>query len=480
MVATCGRTGAGRREAQERETDAGMNVLIAGCGNVGYTLAETLNREGHNITVIESDPDKADMLKNRLDAAVVTGNCAAYSVLKEAGLDTCDVLIAATGKDEINMLCCLVARRTVKCRTIARVRNPDYTNEIDFFRDGLGLSMVINPEASAAETCYHLLQAPGAMDIDSFAQGRVQMATVQLPEGSPWAGQNLIAIQQTCQATFLVAVVERGREAFIPNGYSVLRPGDKLGIVMESRDIDLVFRAMGVRQKRIHSVMIAGCGKVGFYLADQLLKGRFRVKVIDPSRQRCEELAGLLPGAEVICGNYHNELLLQEEGIGQMDAVAALSGVDSDNIVLALYANKVTNAKLITRINKITFGGVLSEIPIGAVVSPKALTAERILRYARAIGGEEEDSRMEAMYLLADGRIEALSFVVLPDSQLIGRTLQELPLKKGVLLGTIIRNGEVIIPSGQDMLSGGDLVVVLTEHKGTRKLRDTLKAGAGR
>lgn len=452
-----------------------MNVLIVGCGNVGYTLAETLNSEGHNITVVENDEEKAYSLANRLDVAVVKGNGASYSVLKEAGIHQCDVLIATTGQDEVNMLCCLIARRTVKCRTIARVRNPDYYSEIDFIRDGLGLSLVINPESSAAEACYHLLRAPGVTDIDSFAHGRVQMVTVPLPPDSPWAEQNLITINQSCNVPFLIAVVVRGRQVFIPNGFSTLKAGDRISIVVDNQDMNLVLGTMGVTLQPVNDVMIAGCGNVGYYLAKRLLADHFKVKILDPNYDRCRLLSELLPGAEVIHGNFNNELVLQEEGITEMDAVAALSGNDSDNIVLALYANKVASrAKLITRINKITFDGVLSEIPIGAVVSPKALTAEHILRYARAISGDERDSRMESIYLLADGQVEALSFTVLEDSPVVRTKLKDLKVRKGVLLGAIIRDGAVIIPSGQDEILPGDLVVVLTEHKGTRKLRDTL------
>jgi trk system potassium uptake protein TrkA len=396
-------------------------------------------------------------------------------------VESCDVLIATTEQDEVNMLCCLIARKASKCRTIARVRNPDYFQEIDFIRDGLGLSMVINPESAAAEECYHILRAPGVSEIDSFAGGRVQMVTAQLPENSKWVGQKLLTINQGCDFPFLIAVVVRGRQVFIPRGNSVLEAGDMLSIVVDNQDMNQMLYRMGVEFRRVRNVMIAGCGNVGYYLATRLLKERFRIKIIEPSLQRCEELAALLPGAEIIHGNYHNEKVLDEEGVAQMDAVAALSANDSDNIVLALYVNKVSDAQVITRINKVTFGGVLSEIPLGVAISPKALTAEHILRYARAIGGTEVDSRMEAIYLLADGRVEALSFTVMADCPLIGVELQALHqhggprLRKGVLFGAIIRENQVIIPSGHDAIRKGDLVIVLTEHKGTRKLRDVLE-----
>ncbi|MCD8085512.1 MAG: Trk system potassium transporter TrkA [Clostridiales bacterium] len=451
-----------------------MKILVVGCGNVGYTIAETLNREKHSITVIDIDEEKASTLTNRLDVVSVAGNGAAYSVLREGGVEDCDVLIATTGQDEINMLCCLIAKRTRNCRTIARVRNPEYYSEIKSLQDILGIDLVINPESSAAESCYQLLWAPGASYVDSFAQGKVLVVTVRLPEKSPWVYKSLNEINRGCRAQFLIAVVECKGESFVPNGYSVIQEGDQLSLLVDKADLNLVLRNMGLAVKPIKSVLIGGCGTMGYYLAKRLLEERVSVKIVEPNLSRCNKLWDELPGAIVLNGSFNNELFLQEAGISDVDAVAALSGNDSDNIVLSLYANKVTNAKLITRVNKMTMGGVLSEIPIGAVVSPKALTAEYILRYARAISSDKSDSNMEAMHFLADGKIEALSFTVYRDSPLVGVQFKSLRLRKGVLFGAIIRGTSVIIPSGADAIRAGDLVVVLTEHKGMRKIRDVL------
>ncbi len=451
-----------------------MKVLVVGCGNVGYTIAETLNREGHNITVIDSDEEKVATLANRLDVVAIGGNGASYSVLQEGGIEDCDVLVAATGQDEINMLCCLIARRAGHCRTIARVRNPDYYSEIDSLQESLGLDLVINPESSAAESCYQLLWAPGASYVDSFAQGKVLVVTVRLPSNSSWARKSLDEINRSCRAQFLIAVVESKGEVCVPNGRNIVYGGDQLSILVDKANLNLVLRSMGLEFKPVKSVLIGGCGTMGYYLAKRLLKERFNVKIVEPDLNRCNDLSEKLPEATVVHGSFNNELILQEAGIADVDAVAALSGNDSDNIVLSLYANKVTHAKLITRINKMTMGGVLSEIPIGAIVSPKALTAEHILRYARAISSGNSDSRMEAMHFLADGKVEALLFTVFSDSTLVGVQFKSLRLPKGVMLGTLIRGKSVIIPSGADAIRAGDLVVVLTEHTGTRKIRDVL------
>ncbi|MCD8160054.1 MAG: Trk system potassium transporter TrkA [Clostridiales bacterium] len=451
-----------------------MKILVVGCGNVGYTIAETLNREKHSITIIDIDEEKASTMATRLDVVSVAGNGAAYSVLKEGGVKDCDVLIATTGQDEINMLCCLIAKNEGRCRTIARVRNPEYYNEIGSVQKFLGIDLVINPEFSAAESCYQLLWAPGASYVDSFAQGKVLVVTVRLPEKSPWVRKSLNEINRGCRAQFLIAVVERKGESFVPNGYSVIHEGDQLSLLVDKADLNLVLRNMGLVFKPIKSVLIGGCGTMGYYLTKRLLKERVNVKIVEPNLSRCNKLWDELPGATVLNGSFNNELFLQEAGISNVDAVVALSGNDSDNIVLSLYANKVTNAKLITRVNKMTMGGVLSEIPIGAIVSPKALTAEYILRYARASSSDESDSSMEAMHFLADGKIEALSFTVYRDSPLVGVQFKSLRLRKGVLFGAIIRGESVIIPSGADAIRPWDLVVVLTEHKGTRKIRDVL------
>ncbi len=451
-----------------------MNIIIVGCGKVGYSLAETLCSESHSVTVIDTREEKLSRLANFLDVSTVLGNGASYHVLQEAGIESCDLLIAATSQDEVNMLCCLIARKAAQCKTIARVRDPNYYSEIGFIQEELGLSLAINPELSAATACYHLVRTPFAMNLDSFAGGRVEMVTFVLPENSPWVGCPLMDIALREKLPYLVAVLDRNHQASIPNGNTVLQAGDRISVVLDIRYLKALFEDIGVRYKPIRDVMIAAGGNVGYYLAKRLCDAKIRVKIIEPSRTRCDELNDLLPKATIVYGDPCNEIVLQEEGIADTDAFCALLGSDAENITLALYASKYSRAKVITRVNKMDLGGIVAELPIGAIVSPKDLTAEHILRYARAMDAENRSSRMEAVYRFSNYQVEALAFLVTSQSDITDRTLMELKLRQGVLVCAIIRDGNVIIPSGRDMIRKGDLVVITTTLKGVKDLLDIL------
>lgn len=452
-----------------------MNILVVGCGKVGYTMADTLSAEGHSVTVIEQDEEKLARLSRTLDVASVRGNGASYTVLKAAGVESCDVLIAATSQDEVNILCCLIARKAGKCRTVARVRNPDYYSEIGFIQEELGLSMAINPELSAAMACYRLIKAPFAMEMDSFANGQVEMMTMVLPEHSRWCGRLLRDITRDSALPFLIAIVERDRTAIIPDGETELHGGDKLSIVLDTQLMPQLLEKIGIQYRPIKDVMLAAGGNVSYYLAEKLLDSGIDVKIIEHNRARCEKLTELLPRATIIHGEPCNETVLMEEGIAQADAFAALLDSDSANITLALYAGKVSKARLITRINKMTMGGVISDLPIGSTVSPKELTAEHLLCYARAMRDRSGSSSMNAVYRLCGNQVEAVSFTIHSGSRVVGVPLRDLRIRKDFLICGIIRNGRVIIPGGQDQIEVGDEVIVTTTHIGIVDVQDMLR-----
>ena len=301
-----------------------MNVIIVGCGKVGYTLAETLSNEGHDITVVDNNPQKLEGLANSIDVQCVQGNGASYRVLKEAGVGQCDLVIAATSEDEINMLCCLIARKAGHCRTIARVRGPDYYEDLNFIQDDLGLSMAINPEFSAATACYHLIRTPGAVDLDPFAKGRAQIITMDLPMDSCWAGKQLMEVAKTSPVPFLLSIIIRNKSVLIPNGSTVLNGGDRISLILDMNHMGTVMRRIGIQTKPIKSVMIIGGDTMGYYLARKLTEAHIKVKIIEQDRSRCIELSDLLPRATIINGIPTDERLLLEEGISSTDAVCAL------------------------------------------------------------------------------------------------------------------------------------------------------------
>ena len=441
-----------------------MNIIIVGCGKVGYTLAETLSAEKHDVSVVDTNPEALSRLSN-LDVSVIEGSGSSYRVLQEAGVKDCDFLVAVTSRDEVNLLCCLIAKKAGDCRTVARVRDPDYYQEIDFIKDELGLSLSINPELAAATYMYHLIRCPSAMELNTFAKGRVQMVSLVLPEHSPWNGKNLMEINAAIHYPMLIAMVETAHKVVIPNGSTVLHAGDRISIVVASDRLNATFRAAGIQPKTVKDVIIAGGSTTAYYLARRLIQAKIRVTIIDLSRQRCEELSDLLPKANIVCGNASNEQLLLEEGLETTDAFVSLTNFDEENIMLALYANRMSDAKLITKVNKTNFNCVVSEIPVGSVVSPKHLTAESILRYARALSNSS-DSDVEAVHMLADNQVEALAFCIKEPGPVTGCQLMDLRIRKGVLISAIIRGREIIVPSGQDCMLPGDLVVVVTTLKG--------------
>ena len=452
-----------------------MNVIIVGCGKVGYTLAETLSNEGHDITVVDNNPQKLEGLANSIDVQCVQGNGASYRVLKEAGVGQCDLVIAATSGDEINMLCCLIARKAGHCRTIARVRGPDYYEDLNFIQDDLGLSMAINPEFSAATACYHLIRTPGAVDLDPFAKGRAQIITMDLPMDSCWAGKQLMEVAKTSPVPFLLSIIIRNKSVLIPNGSTVLNGGDRISLILDMNHMGTVMRRIGIQTKPIKSVMIIGGDTMGYYLARKLTEAHIKVKIIEQDRSRCIELSDLLPRATIINGIPTDERLLLEEGISSTDAVCALLKSDVENIMIAVFASKRSPAKVITRINKATFGGVINELPIGSVITPKSLTAESIIRYVRTMRRPNMDSNIEYVYRLAGGMVEAVSFTIKSGCRLTEAPIRSLPIHKGILISTIIRNNSVIIPSGQDHILPGDEVIIVTTRCGISDISDILK-----
>lgn len=452
-----------------------MKIIITGCGKVGYTLAEQLSEEGHDITVIDQKEAKLENVSTNLDVIGVTGNGTSYRVQEEAGVEEADLMIAVTDRDEINLLACLIAKKAGNCQTIARVRNPEYYQEIGFLKEELGLSMVINPELAAAAEIARLIQVPSAMEIDTFAKGKVNLVKFEVPKNCAWDGMVISEISNRFGSDLLICIIERNDQVIIPDGNTYLRGGDKISVIIPPERMNGLFLKLGISHKMIKDVMIAGGSKIAYYLSEQLLKSRIRVKIIELSHERCEELSEHLPEAMIIEGDAASETILNEEGIQNMDAFISLTNFDEENIMLSLFANKVSDAKLITKINRIAFEGVINEIPIGSIISPKNLTAEYIIRYVRSMQNSM-GSNVEAVYRMVHNKVEALEFYVKEDSSVTNISLAELTLKPNLLICAIVRDGKRITPSGQDMILKGDSVIVVTTHIGLNDIQEIMKA----
>ncbi|MDO4555572.1 MAG: Trk system potassium transporter TrkA [Lachnospiraceae bacterium] len=451
-----------------------MKVIIAGCGKVGYTLAEQLSEENHDISVIDVRADKLEAVSTNLDVIGVVGNGTSYHTLQEAGVEDADLMIAVTDKDEINLLACLIAKKAGNCQTVARVRNPEYHTEIGFLKEELGLSMVINPELAAAAEIARLIQVPSAMEIDTFAKGKVNLIKFEIPKESIWDGTKISEISSRFGGDLLICIVERKDKVMIPDGSTVLCGGDKVSAIVSQERMNSLFIKLGFANKIIKNVMIAGGSRIAYYLSERLIRSRIRVKIMEQKHSRCEELSDLLPGAMIIEGDAASETLLNEEGITDMDAFISLTNFDEENIMLSLYANKVSKAKLITKINKITFEDVINEIPVGSIISPKNLTAEYIIRYVRSMQNSM-GSNVEAVYKMIHNKVEALEFYVKEESQVTNVPLSHLRLKDNLLICAIIRNEERITPSGQDVILKGDSVIVVTTNIGLNDIQEIMK-----
>ncbi len=456
-----------------------MNIIIAGCGKVGRALAEQLSREKHDITVIDRKPEAIQQITNIADVRGVVGNGASFEIQMDAGIDTADLMIAVTDADEVNLLCCLIAKKAGGCQTIARVRNPVYHHEIHHIKDELGLSMVINPEWAAAMEMARLLRFPSAIDIDTFANGRIELLRFQLEEQNPLCNNKIKDLHMLSRCEVLICIVERGNEVLIPSGEVELKAGDMISVVASPVNASRFFKTIGIETNQVKNTMIIGGGKISFYLAKRLLEMGIQVKIIEKDRDACERLCEILPKAMIINGDGTDRELLAEEGLAKAEGFAALTNMDEENVMLALYAKSMSKAKKITKVNRNTFDTIIGSLNIGSLIYPKHITSETILQYVRAMQNSI-GSNVETLYRLVDGNAEALEFVIKGKSEVTDIPLQELQLKPHILVCAINRKGKIIIPKGQDCIQEGDSVVIITTDCGAYKdIRDIMKKISG-
>ena len=438
-----------------------MDIIIVGCGKVGQTLAEPLNEEGNNITVIDLLPSKVNETAARYDVLGVVGNGATHITQQEAGIRTADLLIAVTGSDELNLLCCLIAKKAGNCQTIARVRSPQYSTEAPYLKEELGLAMVINPEQAAAAEIARVLRFPSALKIDTFAKGRVELLKFQLPEGSPLEGLAVKEISTKLHCDVLVCTVERGDSAYIANGDFRFMEKDVVSMIASPKNANTFFKQIKYRTNSVKDVMIVGGGNITHYLCEILNRSGIDMKVIEMDRERCEELAEELEHVKVINGDAVDQQVLYEEGIENTGGFVALTNLDEENILLSLFAKSVSKCKLITKVNRIDFDDVIRHLEIGTVIYPKNITAESIVRYVRAMKNTI-GSNVETLYTIIKGKADAAEFIIKENSPVIGKKLMEMKLKPNVLVASILRDRKVIIPRGGDTIEVGDSVIIVS------------------
>ena len=451
-----------------------MKIIVVGCGRVGRTIADQLNREGHSITVIDTDPNALQSVAGTQNVMGVVGNGATFEIQNDAGIKDSDLMIAVTASDELNLYACLIAKTAGAPRTIARVRNPQYTTDVPRLKDELGLSLAINPEQTCARELNRLIKFPGAVEIDSFAKGVVDLIKVKINEKSALANKKVVDCASLFKSGLRICTVERGNEGFIPNGDFEIKPGDVISIISESKTAAKLFKNLGVINGKSRNVMILGGSKIAYYLAKSLSHSGIKVKIIETDNKRCEHLSDILDDVVIIHGNGMNQELLLSEGIEHADAIVALMDTDEENIIVSLFAKDVNpDAKIITEIDNISFS-IIDSLPLDSVIHPKHLTGQYIIRYVRAMQNSF-GSNIETLYSICNGQAEALEFKAREDNMAIGVPLSMLNLKSDLQIACINRNGRIIIPSGKDTIELGDTVIVVTKHKGLFDLKDILK-----
>lgn len=458
---------------KEKSKD-GLNIIIVGGGKVGSTLVEQLAKEGHDITIIDKEAKVVEDLTNTYDAMGVVGNGASYNTQLEAGIEKADLFIAVTGQDELNLLCCTVAKRAGNLAAIAEVRNPDYSKEVDYFCEKLGLAMIINPDLVSARAISRVLTLPNALGLTSFAHGKVYMVRIEIPEGNMLCNKTIAELgRDGILENTVICAIERDSKVFIPSGDFIIKEKDIISYGASTRDARAFLKKIGFKNNAVKSCIIVGAGSAGYYVAETLIKAGLDVRVIDENRERCEWLSAQLPGATIIHGDGTNEDLLREEGLETVGAFIPMTGLDEENVLLSLHAKRVSKAKVVTVIRRKNFGGVVSGLELGSLIYPRYITTEAIIAYVRA-KNNSKDCNIETLYHMLDGAAEAIEFKVEKQSDVVDIPLFELKLKKDILIAFISRNGKTIIPKGQDMIKVGDSVTIVTTHTGFSDIQDIL------
>lgn len=452
-----------------------MRIILVGCGKIGVSLIGALAAEGHDLVAMDIRREVLDELTNQYDIMCMEGNGADCEVLQEAGAERTDLFIAATGSDELNLLMCYLARRLGAGHTIARIRNPQYSEKtLSFLREQLDLSMAVNPELLTAQELYHVLKLPAASKVETFSRRRFEMVELRLKEDSPLVGEKLMDLRNHFRAMFLVCVVQRENEVIIPRGDFVLRAGDRIGLTADRTELWKLLKATGLAKRQAKNVTLMGGSRIAFYLAKMLLNSGTNVTLIDTDRAVCHKFSDQLPGIRTYHGDGTQRELLQEAGLLDQNAFVTLTGMDEENILVAYYARSQKVSQVIAKVNRDEMAVMAEQMGLESVITPKSVVVNVVLRYVRALQSSMGSS-IENLYQLMEGRAEALEFIVRSEAAYTGVPLKELRLKENILIGGILRDRTAIIPGGDDRILPGDHVVVIAGNRRLNALEEILQ-----
>lgn len=454
-----------------------MQIIIIGGGTVGAAICKRLSAEGHSITVIDKNPDALQEISNICDIFGVTGNGADVAVLREAGADKAELLIALTVSDEVNILSCAAAKKLGTLHTIARVRTPEYADLMNFMKEEMNLSLTVNPDLAVAKSIHRMLKFPSIAQIDSFSHGRVELAEFILTKNSFLCGKQLSDLRTKYPYGFLICAVLRDGIVYIPSGDFTLEPGDQIDVMASEEHLPLLLKDIGLHSDPVKNVLIVGGGRTTYYLQKMLYKSKINMTIIEKDKNLCRELAELCP-CTVICDSGTKQELLLEEGLEQIDAFLAISDADEENVLVSMYAQTVSSGKIITRVKSMSYAEIFKDVGLDGIVSPQTSTVNNIVRYARAVANAhtDETSEIQALHRFMDERIEMLEFRIKKDIE----GITEIPLKKlrqrpGILIACIVRNNQIIIPYGDDEIHSGDTVIIVTAQGQIKGIKDILR-----
>lgn len=448
-----------------------MHIIIVGLGKLGATMTKQLVAEGHSLTVVDNNNEKVSSMVDAYDVMGVWGNGAAYETLEAAGAQKAKLIIAATGSDELNILCCLIANRMGTENTIARVRNPDYANQMQFLRNELGISMIVNPEFETANEISRIIRFPSAANLDSFARGKIEIARLRIHSDNILCDMPIHEIRKKCKAKVLVCAVQRDDAVYIPSGDFVIRCDDSISITGTRSELSQFMKQTGVYKQKIKNVMIIGGGRIAYYLAKLLSDTGRNIKLIEQSDERCYKLTDALPDVTVIHGDGTDQDILDEQGMERQDALVSLTGIDEENIIVSMYAESKGVNKVITKVNRHSYS-ILNDIGLETVVSPQIVAGNLVTRYVRALHNSAGNSRIQTLYKLVGGKVEAAEFIVPEGAGYIDIPFKELNLLPNLLIGCIIRAGKIIFPGGDDVMKANDSVIVVTAGRIVEDLHD--------
>lgn len=449
-----------------------MKITIAGCGRVGVVIAQQLVKEHHDITVVDNNAEIVEEVGNVLDVLPVAGDAASAQLLKDAGVDKSELLIAVTNSDAVNLLICIIAKKMGVPNTIARIREPIYSHTIRLIKEEMGLSFFVNPEQDSAKEIMGSLLFKGAGQVETFAQASRDVMTFVVREKNPVAGVMIKDLSKFLSRKVLVCAIKRNNEIFIPNGNTTIETGDTISFVASREDATQFFKKMRYETGRINDLTIIGGGTLGYYLASMAIDNGIKVRMIDQDPDVCRELDESLPGVEIMCGDGTNISVLDECGVFESSAVAMTTESDEKNVLISMYITRqYPDIKVITKINKSDFEDMLFGMDIGLVINPKYVAADRVITYVRAMS-ESLDNEVQSVCHVIDNKVEVLEFNIHEPSPYLGKSLQQLKFRKNLLLASITRKGTSFIPGGNDTIELGDMLLVVTTTKGIGRFQD--------